>query len=104
MKRRVVRDESHEGLAALLMQKNEKGNLELISSASRQFSGNQSNCPTNELQSFAIVMPVAHFRNYNCGANLTFSVPKGARDRIKKQSWKTNQPKKLKRLMSNFFV
>ena len=66
-KLRIICDASHEGLGALLMQKNENNDWELISCASRYLSDYESRYSTNELELLAIVWAVEHFRNYVYG-------------------------------------
>ena len=66
-KLRIECDASHEGLGALLMQKNEKNEWELLSCASRYLSDYETRYSTNELELLAIVWAVEHFRNYVYG-------------------------------------
>ena len=66
-KLRILCDASHEGLGALLMQKNEKNEWELLSCASRCLSDYETRYSTNELELLAIVWAVEHFRNYVYG-------------------------------------
>ena len=66
-KMRIICDASHEGLGALLMQKNENNDWELIWCASRYLSDYESRFSTNELELLAIVWAVEHFRNYVYG-------------------------------------
>ena len=66
-KLRIICDASHEGLGAILMQKNDKNEWELLSCASRYLSDYETRYSTNELELLAIVWAVEHFRNYVYG-------------------------------------
>ena len=64
---RIVCDACHEGLGAILMQKNDNEDWEPISCASRFLTNYEQKYSTNELELLAIVWAVEHFRNYIYG-------------------------------------